>query len=197
MDGAHYLPPTLFKFTLKWGACAEPDHRVSQILRKNKSDILTELIRWDMKKLCLTPKIKAYMAKSFYYNKYHLANREILELLNIQSMEGALRSGLLSQRMSGKGGEPPRRTSRPPSDEPGDAESTWKKRMEQGCGQYRTGEKGGKRDPVCSQGDATEPRSKGRRMEIADCVESTADDDEHSRQEGSKDKGRDMRIPDR
>ena len=85
-----YLPKELFYFSLKEETYDEEERQLIRAPRKGGSPLVPALVKCDCAKLRDVRGIKASEAKSFYFNEYGLANRGILEILDLPSMKEAI-----------------------------------------------------------------------------------------------------------
>ena len=85
-----HLPKELFCCSLKEGTYDGMMHQLIKILRKGDSKLVSELVKWDCMRLREVRDIKASRAKSYFYNKFGLANREVLKILGLPTMSVAI-----------------------------------------------------------------------------------------------------------
>ena len=117
-DMERHLLPDLVECSLSEGVYTKQDHEMAQVMRKRDSLMLKTLMMWELEQLISMVGMTAYKAKSFFYSKYRIANRDVLGILEMPSMKTALKkskgkenepwsTGAQIPRKQGRGKSPP------------------------------------------------------------------------------------------
>ena len=87
----HYLPADLLIISLRDGFYTATDRKVAKLLYKWRCGVLQDLVEWDFKQLQEANTPPAYVAKSLFYNKYGLGNKDILFIAGYATMKDGLK----------------------------------------------------------------------------------------------------------
>ena len=87
-----YVPMELLLFSLGGGAYGTGTREVvSKLHNRSRQDTLVaSLVQRDLENLRHVPKMNAYTAKTYFYKKYKLSNKDVMQIAGHENVGGAL-----------------------------------------------------------------------------------------------------------